>query len=52
MTPANADFTQVLFIVFFVLSDDESYDEPYTDLAAHPPPPWDPAVIEEEIWVN
>ena len=47
-----ADSTLVLFIVFFVLlSDDESYDEPDTDLAAHPPPS-DPAVIEEEIRVN
>ena len=40
MTPADADSTQVLFIVFFVLGDeDESYDEPDTDLASHPPPP-------------
>ena len=38
MTPDDADSTQVLFIVFFVLGDDESY-EPDTDLAAHPPPP-------------
>ena len=51
MTPADADSTQVLFIVFFVLGEDESYDEPDTDLAAHPPPS-DPAVIEEEIRVN